>query len=264
MNASTTAISMRSLPPPRSRPRAPARALALAALAALTLTACVYDTSGDREHGDRGRPGDGRADQERPDRERAGERPDRERTDRERPDRGAPDRERADGDVEAPPAPVLPQFNLLVAEIQVVPAYAGAPAETGVPFAPKAALELWAKTHVRAVGQQGQARIVIRDASISARKLTPQARDFRGWFRRQPVERYEAVLELELQIRDDAGRVRAQTVARATHARDLMDDHRDYQRERATQLQALTDEIIAAALKRLDGEVRTNLAQWVR
>ena len=53
-------------------------------------------------------------------------------------------------------------------------------------------------------------------------------------------------------------------MARATHARFLMDDFRDYQRERTTQLQALSDEIIAAALKRLEGEVRTNLAQWVR
>jgi len=221
------------------------RALALAALAALALSACVYEKGPDRERGDRGPP-------------------DRERTDRERPDRERPDRERADREVEAPPAPILPQFNLAVAEIQVVPAYAGVPGETGVPFAPKTALELWAKTHVRAVGREGQARIVIRDASISARRMAPQTGDFRGWFRRQPVERYEAVLELELQIRDDAGRVRAQTVARATHARVLMDDHRDYQRERATELQALTDEVIAAALKRLDGEVRTNLAPWVR
>ncbi len=175
------------------------------------------------------------------------------------------ERTRADQDREPPPAPVLPQFNLAVAEIQIVPAYApGAGAEQGVPFAPKTALETWAKTHVRAVGRRWQARIVIRDASISARKVPPRTGSWRDWFRRQPVERYDAVLELELQIRDDAGRVRAQTLARATHARFLMDDHRDYQRERATQLQALTDEIIAAALKRLEGEVRANLARWVR
>lgn len=184
-----------------------------------------------------------------------------------RPGRDVAERDRAERGTEPPPAPVLPQFNLAVAEILIVPAYApgpGASAEQAVPFAPKAALETWAKTHVQAKGRQGQAWIVIRDASISARKVPPRTAHWRDWFRRQPVERYDAVLELEVQIKDDAGRTRAQTVARATHARFLMDDHRDYQRERTTQLQALSDEIIAAALKRLEGEVRTNLARWVR
>lgn len=174
---------------------------------------------------------------------------------------------RAERIQEPPPAPLLPQFNLAVAEIQIVPAYTAPPgseAESAVPFAPKTALETWAKTHVQAVGRQWQAWIVIRDASISAKKVPPKTASWRDWFRRQPVERYDAVLELELQIRDDAGRVRAQTVARATHARFLMDDYRDYQRERTTQLQALTDEVIAAALKRLEIELRTNLARWVR
>jgi hypothetical protein len=234
------------------------RSLALAALASLALAACVYETGPGREGADR-------ADRGQPNRER----PDRERTDRDRPDRDRADRERADrersdSEVEAPPAPILPQFNLAVAEIQVVSAYAGAPGATGVPFAHKAALELWAKTHVRAVGRRWQARIVIRDASIGARRVDRREGNWREMFRRHPFERYDAVLELELQIRDDAGGIRAQTVARATHARFLMEDHRDYQRERAAQLQALTDEIIAAGLKRLDGEVRTNLAQWVR
>jgi hypothetical protein len=166
-----------------------------------------------------------------------------------------------------PPAPALPQFKLAVAEIQVVPAYApppGAGAESAVPFAPKTALETWAKTHVQAVGRRWQAWIVIRDASIGAKKIPAKTGSVRDWFRRQPVERYDAVLELELQIRDDAGRVRAQTVARATHSRFLMDDHRDYRRERVDQLQRLSDEVIAAALKRLEAEVRTNLARWVR
>ncbi len=177
------------------------------------------------------------------------------------------EREVAERGAEPPPAPMLPQFNLAVAEIKIVPAYApgpGATAEQSVPFAPRAALETWARTHVQARGRQGQAWIVIRDASISAKQVPPRTADWRDWFRRQPVERYDAVLELEVQIKDDAGRTRAQTVARATHARFLMDDHRDYQRERTAQLQALSDEIIAAALKRLEGEVRTNLAQWVR
>lgn len=164
-----------------------------------------------------------------------------------------------------PEAGPLPQFGLAVAEIRVIPAYAPPPAaETGVPFAPKTALELWAKTHVQAVGQRGRAEIVIRDAAITTRKMPPVTRTWRDWFRRQPVERYDAVLELELQIRDDAGAVRARTLARASHTRFLMDDHRDYQRERVVELQRLSDEIIAAALKRLDAEVRANLREWVR
>lgn len=223
MNASMTPISTRSSPPPRTERRVPF-ALALAALAALALSGCVYD--------DKGAP---------------------------------PPRDRADAEIEAPPPQLLPQFNLNVAEVQVISAYAAPPdAEAAVPFAPKQALELWAKTHVRAVGRRGQARIVIRDASITARRVERREGRYQDMFRRHPFERYEAVLELELQIRDDAGNVRAQIVARGTHARFLMEDYRDYQRERTAQLQALTDEIIAAALKRLETEVRTNMAAWVR
>jgi len=168
---------------------------------------------------------------------------------------------------ELPQAAPLPQFGLAVAEIRIISAYApppGAAAESTVPFTPKTALETWAKTHVRAVGQRGRAEIVIRDASITARPVPARTRDWRDWFRRQPVERYDAVLELELLIRDDAGTVRARTVARATHARFLMDDHREYQRERIIQLQSLTDEIIAAALKRLEAELHANMREWVR
>jgi hypothetical protein len=168
---------------------------------------------------------------------------------------------------ELPQAAPLPQFALNVAELGVISAYASAPgagAESAVPFSPKTALELWAKTHVRAAGRRGRGEIVIRDASITAKKVPPVARNWRDWFRRQPVERYDAVLELELQIRDDGGSVRARTLARATHTRFLMDDFRDYERERITQLQLLTDEIIAAALKRLDAELHANMREWVR
>ncbi len=167
----------------------------------------------------------------------------------------------------APPAE-LPQFNLNVAEIQVVPAYAPpadrAHIERSVPFSPLTALDAWAKTHVTAVGRQWIAVVIIRDASVTATPLKPKVDTIRDWFRRQPIERYDGALELELQIRDDAGRVRARTVARATHARYLMDDFRDRERERTQELQLLSDEIIAAALKQLDGEVRANLREWIR
>jgi hypothetical protein len=165
-----------------------------------------------------------------------------------------------------PPAPLLPELALDVAEIHVVPAYAPPPgsAETTIPFAPVTALEAWAKTHVRAVGRRGQAWIVIRDASITAQRVKPVVHSWRDWFRRQPVERYDAVLELELQIRDDVGTIRAQAAARATHSRFLMEDYRDYHSERIAELQRLTDEVIAAALRRLADEVHANLARWVR
>lgn len=165
------------------------------------------------------------------------------------------------------PAIELPQFSLRVAEVQVVPAYAPpadrAHVERQVPFSPRTALEAWAKTHIAATGRQWIAVIVIRDAAVTATTLKPKLDSIRDWFRRQPIERYDGMLELELQIRDDAGKIRAQIITRATHARYLMDDFKDRERERTQELQLLSDEIIAVALKQLDGEVRANLGQWL-
>ncbi len=162
----------------------------------------------------------------------------------------------------------LPQLSLEVAELQIVPAFAPPPdrahVESTVPFAPTAALEAWAKTHVAAKGKAGVALIVIRDASVTATKLKPNLDTIRDWFRRQPIERFDATLELELQIRDDDGRLRAMAITRATHARYLMDNWRDLERERIEHLQMLTDEIVAAALTQLEREARDKLARYVR
>jgi hypothetical protein len=174
----------------------------------------------------------------------------------------------AGAETKAPPLPELPQLNLKVAEVQVVPAYAPpadrAHVERSVPFAPLVALEAWAKTHVAAVGRRWIAVIVIREASVTATALKPKLDSFRDWFSRQPVERYDGVLELELQIRDDAGKVQARAVTRARHARFLMDNFKDRERERTLELQHLADEIIVVALNQLDREVRGNLGQWLR
>jgi hypothetical protein len=162
----------------------------------------------------------------------------------------------------------LPQLRLGVAEMQVLAAYTPptdrAHVERSVPFAPTTALEIWAKTHVEAKGQRGTALLLIRQASIVAVPLKEKVDTFRDWFRRQPVERFDGVLELELQIRDDGGNLHARLTTRATHSRHLMDDSRDRPNARIHELQTLTDEIIAAALIQLDSELRASLPQWVR
>ncbi len=163
--------------------------------------------------------------------------------------------------------PDLPQLSLDVAELQIVPAFAPPQqrqhVEGSIPFSPMAALETWAKTHVAAKGIAGVAILVIRDASVTAAPVKPKLDTIRDWFRRQPIERFNATLELELQIRDDGGALKAQVIARATHARFLMDNWRDRDQERVEHLQRLTDEILAATLLELERETRTKLGKYV-
>ena len=160
----------------------------------------------------------------------------------------------------------LPEIRLDVAEVETIAVYAPPRAEPNIEhklaFPPHVAIAAWARSHVRAQGRRFRATLGVIDASVVRRKVKPETASFRDWFRRQPDERYDGRIELRLEIKDDAGQVRATATAVATHSRFLMDDHKTGDRDR--HLEALSDELTAAALRELARQVETRFGPWRR
>jgi Lon protease-like protein len=152
-----------------------------------------------------------------------------------------------------------------VAEIAFVPA----PAASGrtphiehrAPFPPADVLGEWAKSHLVAAGSRGSARFVVREATIVAVPLRERTANWRDWFRRQPIERFDGAVEIALDIRDVSDRVVARIEARATQSVYLMDDWKPGDREK--RLATLTEQMVGAALRRLAERTRAVAPAYV-
>lgn len=160
----------------------------------------------------------------------------------------------------------LPLIRVDAERVAFVPAFAPtrqAPrVEHLAPFPPLDVLAEWARTHLLAAGTRGDARFIVREAGIVAVPLRERTANWRDWFRRQAVERYDGTVEVALEIRDEAGRVRAVVEARATQSAYLMDDWKKGDREK--RLATLTEQMVGAALRRLAGLARADRAGIVR
>jgi hypothetical protein len=159
----------------------------------------------------------------------------------------------------------LPLIRLDVAAIVFVPAYAAsgrAPnIEHRAPFPPADVLGEWAKTHLVAAGRRGTAHFTVREAAIVSVPLRERTANWRDWFRRQPVERFDGAVEIALELRDESGRVLARIEARATQSAYLMDDWKPGDREK--RLATLTEQMVGAALRRLAERLRDVAAAYV-
>ncbi len=110
-----------------------------------------------------------------------------------------------------PPAPQfpeitfthLPPIRLEVARIDVVLEYAAPGVRPNVeqlfPVRPAAAAERWAHDRLRAVGGDGVARVVIKQATVVEVKL-PRTTGLPGVFTTDQAWRYDGVLEVSVEV----------------------------------------------------------------
>ncbi len=171
------------------------------------------------------------------------------------------------------PAPVvaeigfagLKELRLDVAELQVVPAYVPPRVRPNVdhlfPTAPQDAAIRWVREKVRAAGASRRALVVIRRASVTETAL-PLKRGLSGAFSKEPSERYEAVLEVDVEIRSDHGGRVAMATARATRSKSVMEGTTEPERRAAWQ--ALTQALIEDLAREFERQVRAHLGQYVR
>lgn len=172
-----------------------------------------------------------------------------------------------------PPAPRFPALtyghhgviNLDVASVEFVPLYVAPQTQPHVehmsPASPMAAMQNWTNDRLRAVGRNGYVRVVVSNASIIETPLQV-TEGLRGWFTTEQAARYDAVIEVEIQIRDEGNVQRAFTRAKAERSRSVPEGASINARE--TTLFQLVEATTAEINTELERSIRQYMQLYVR
>lgn len=173
----------------------------------------------------------------------------------------------------APQAPQLPQltfghlpaYNLDVASIEVENRFQTPLAPPNIdhimPVAPAAAAERWARDRLRAVGRSGRAVFVIKDGKATETVL-PKSPGLGGFFTKEQTGRYDAVIDVELEIRGERGYRDAAVLGRAQRSQTVREDASPNERQRI--MYELTEKLMAELNATLDANIRLNLPKYLR
>jgi hypothetical protein len=128
-----------------------------------------------------------------------------------------------------------PRFTFAVGKIEIVREYAppGAPPNVDheFPVSPMQMAERWAHDRLSAVGGPGELRYVIKRASVVETQL-PRTTGIRGAFTTDAGQRYEAVLEVEIEVRNERGYRDGLVTARAERRQSVLENISLAERER--------------------------------
>ncbi len=157
----------------------------------------------------------------------------------------------------------LPPLQLAAQRVETVSRFAPtlrAPnVEHTFPVPPARALEIWANQRLKAIGGGAQARFTILDASVTETKLARDA-SMRGAFTKQQSERYDARVEVAIDIQD--GTRRGTATATTTRWTTVGEDASLNERER------IKFNLIEGLMKDFDAEIEKNIRQhlvnWLR
>jgi hypothetical protein len=155
-------------------------------------------------------------------------------------------------------------IQLDVGQLEIVPEYQS-PAkrphvEHLMPVSPEAATVRWAQERLRPVGRTGSARVVIKDARVVEVALKTD-KSFTGMFKEEQAERYDAVLDVAIQILDERHMPVADVLARATRSRTVPEGVSLNERDRV--LHDVTESLVRDIDSQMDGLIRSYLGRWV-
>ena len=131
----------------------------------------------------------------------------------------------------------LPPIELNVSSIDIVnqfqPTFREPHVEHMMPVPQDQAAVDWARDRFKAAGDNGYlARIYIVDAPVVETQL-PVKEGFSGMFSKEPAQRYNAHLEVRIEIRDDFRRVLGEATATVDRQREVLEDISLADREQA-------------------------------
>lgn len=171
-----------------------------------------------------------------------------------------------------PPAPKFPaitfnqfgQIHLNVSQVETAQEYTPPLQPPNVdhqfPIPPSAVAQRWAQDRLVASGGGYTARYVIQRASVVEVEL-PRTEGIRSTFTTDQAERYDAVLEVSLEIRNDRGFRDAIVTARVERSRSVAEDITVNDRERVWY--AMAQDLGQDLNAQLDQNIRTTLAKYI-
>jgi hypothetical protein len=128
-----------------------------------------------------------------------------------------------------------PRFTFGVSRIEIVREYVPPATAPNVdhlfPVPPLRMAEHWARDRLAAVGGPGELRYVIKRASVVETQL-PRTTGIRGAFTNEQSQRYEALVEVELEVRNERGYRDGLVTARAERRQSVLEDISLAERER--------------------------------
>ncbi|MSP47693.1 MAG: hypothetical protein EXQ95_00030 [Alphaproteobacteria bacterium] len=155
-----------------------------------------------------------------------------------------------------------PRFLLDVAEVQVIdqyqPPFRLPNVEHQVPVSPAKATERWARDRLVAVGGSGRAIVTIKDGRVleSSLRVTPGVQ---GVFTQDQAARYEAIVEVTVEIRPGAGVLTADAIAsaRAERTRTVSEGISP------NELDRVHFELVEGVMRDLDLQLDANLRRFL-
>ncbi len=157
----------------------------------------------------------------------------------------------------------LPPIRLTASEIQVVEQYrtnAASPhVEAEFPVQPATAAAQWARDRLQAAGGPNVVRVTILNGAVVEVPLK-RTTGIKGAFTTDQSERYDATLELKVQILSSGGRELAAVSSRATRSRSVPENVTLAEREKIWF--AITEAMMNDLNASLEEQIRLHFGRW--
>ena len=154
----------------------------------------------------------------------------------------------------------LPKIQLEVASIEIVdeynPPFQPPNVEHKMPVPPASAARRWAEDRLVAVGNSGRAVVTIRDAHVSE-TLLRKTGGLTGAFTTQQGARYDAVLQMSVEVKNDRGFQDAAAQASAARSQTVPEDISP------NRLDEVWYEMVEGLMRDINVELERNMRQFM-
>ena len=119
----------------------------------------------------------------------------------------------------------------------------------------------WASDRLNAVGSSDVLRVMVRRASVVEVPL-PRSGGLEGMFRRDQSERYDAVIELRAEIRDEAGNSRVTVETKVSRSQTVAENISLIERDKIWF--DMTEAMMSDLNAELEKQIRIYMKKWIR
>lgn len=156
----------------------------------------------------------------------------------------------------------LGPFTFDAARVEIVEEPSATGSGVSAPVSPAQAARQWAQDRIRVTGQGNRSvRVVIRNAGIAESDL-PRTQGLRGAFTKDQAQRFDAKVEMAVEVRNERGFQDGFATATAERFTTVAEDITLNDRDRI--LFGLVEDLMRELNSRLDANIRSFLAGQLR